>query len=303
MNALTTTTQSRHVVPQFTEAHSRPGQNLPGLLASAGFAAFVLFSAPALAQIPPPLGAAQTFAVLGATPNVNNTGPTIVTGDLGVSPALAIVGFPPGVVIGTQYAGPTSFAASAQLANTAAYGFLAGQACTTTFAVPTDLVGMTLVPGVYCFASSASNTGLLQLNAGGNPNAAWVFKIVSTLITGPGSTVNIINGGPTQACNVFWQVGSSATLGTTSTLVGNILALTSITLQTGANLSGRALAQTGTVTLDSNNVGGCSAVFVPPLGPGAGGGTAVPTLSQWTMILLAGLLAIAGFAAMRRQAK
>jgi hypothetical protein len=203
----------------------------------------------------PSLGNAQSFAVLGATPNVNNTGPTVVTGNLGVSPAAAVIGFPPGTVIGTIHAADAT-AASAQSSNTAAYGVLAGEACNTSFGVPTDLAGMTLAPGVYCFASSAANTGLLQLDAMGNPNAVWVFQIASTLITGSASTVAIINGG--QACDVFWQVGSSATLGTTTTFVGNILALTDITLQTGASLSGRALAQTGTVTLASNSVSACS---------------------------------------------
>jgi hypothetical protein len=102
---------------------------------------------------------------------------------------------------------------------------------------------------------------LLMLDAQGNANAVWVFKIASTLITGPGSTVSVINSG--QACDVFWQVGSSATLGTTTTFVGNILALTTITLQTNANLSGRALAQTGTVSLDSNTVTACSLAAAP----------------------------------------
>jgi len=208
----------------------------------------------ALAAVAPPLGNAQSYAVLGATPNVNNTGPTIITGDLGVSPAAAVVGFPPGTVIGTIHAGDSA-AASAQNANTTAYGALAGQACDTSFGVPTDLAGMTLTPGVYCFASSASNSGLLMLDALGNANAVWVFKTVSTLITGSASTVSVINGG--QDCNVFWQVGSSATLGTTTTFVGNILALTDITLQTGASLSGRALAQTGMVSLDSNTITAC----------------------------------------------
>ena len=222
---------------------------------------FFLVVDPAFAAVAPPLGTAQSFAVLGATPNVNNTGPTIVTGDLGVSPALAVVGFPPGTVVGgTIHAGDT-VAANAQSDNTTAYGVLAGEACNTSFGVPTDLAGMTLVPGVYCFASSASNSGLLILDAQGNANAVWVFKIVSTLITAPGSTVTVINSG--QACDVFWQVGSSATLGTTTTFVGNILALTSITLQTNANLSGRALAQTGTVSLDSNSVTACSLAAAP----------------------------------------
>lgn len=225
------------------------------VLANLGLLVILLASGPAAAAVAPPLGAAQSFAVLGATPNVNNTGPTIVTGDLGVSPAAAVVGFPPGTVIGTIHAADAT-AAGAQSANTTAYGVLAGEACNTSFGVPTDLAGMTLAPGVYCFASSAANTGLLQLDAMGNANAVWVFQIASTLITGSASTVSIINGG--QACNVFWQVGSSATLGTTTTFVGNILALTSITLQTGASLSGRALAQTGTVTLASNAVSVCS---------------------------------------------
>jgi len=228
-----------------------------GILACA---AIFFVVGPALAAVAPSLGTAQSFAVLGATPNVTNTGPTVVTGDLGVSPALAVVGFPPGVVIGTMHAGDT-VAANAQSDNTTAYGALAGQACNTSFGVPTDLAGMTLVPGVYCFASSASNSGLLMLDAQGDANAVWVFKIASTLITAAGSTVTVINSG--QGCNVFWQVGSSATLGTTTTFVGNILALTSITLQTNASLSGRALAQTGTVSLDSNNVTACSLGAAP----------------------------------------
>lgn len=209
----------------------------------------------AMAATAPALGAAASFAILGATPNVNNTGSTIITGDLGVSPAAAVVGFPPGSVIGTIHAAD-SLAASAQLDNTAAYGNLAGQTCTTTFPTVIDLAGMTLTPGVYCFATSAANTGALTLDGGGDASAVWVFKMASTLITGSGSSVTLTNSA--QACNVFWQVGSSATLGTTTSFVGSILALTSITLQTGATLSGRALAQTGTVTLQSNSVSVCT---------------------------------------------
>ena len=230
------------------------------VLANLGLVAILLASGPAFAAVAPPLGTAQSFAVLGATPNVNNTGPTVVTGDLGVSPAASVIGFPPGTVIGTIHAADAT-AASAQSANTTAYGVLAGEACNTSFGVPTDLAGMTLAPGVYCFASSAANTGLLQLDAQGNANAVWIFQIASTLITGSASTVTIINGG--QACIVFGQVGSSAILGTTTTFVGNILALTSITLQTGASLSGRVLAQTGTVTLASNAVSVCSLAGSP----------------------------------------
>ncbi|RKG93679.1 DUF3494 domain-containing protein [Corallococcus terminator] len=218
--------------------------------------------------VAPPLGTAQSFAVLGAT-TVTNTGPTVITGDLGVSPGTAITGFPPGNVIGTIHA---MDAAAAQARNDAAvaYANLAGQACDFTF--PTsELGGLTLGPGVYCFATGAATlNGTLTLNALGNPNAVWVFKTASTLITGSNSNVLLINGA--QPRNVFWQVGSSATLGTNSTFAGNILALTSITVTTSVAVNGRALALNGAVTLDSNtitvDVGG------GPVPPGS------PTLSK-----------------------
>ncbi|WP_227028096.1 DUF3494 domain-containing protein [Corallococcus soli] len=200
--------------------------------------------------VAPSLGVAQSFAVLGAS-TVTNTGPTVITGDLGLSPGTSITGFPPGVVIGTIHA-TDALAAQAQSDTTAAYNNLAGQPCDVTLP-SAELGGLTLAPGVYCFSSaSASLTGTLTLNAGGNPDAVWVFKTASTLITASSSSVLLINGG--QPCNVFWQVGSSATLGTNSDFVGNILALTSITLTTGVELNGRALARNGAVTLDSNTV-------------------------------------------------
>jgi hypothetical protein len=251
-----------------------------------------LFAPAVLAQVNPPLGNAQNFSVLGGTPNVNNTGPTVVTGSLGVFPAAAVIGFPPGIVTGAiERATPA--AASAQASATVAYNFLAAEACTTTFAVPTDLAGQTLPPGVYCFASSGSNTGLLQLDPLGNPNAVWVFKTVSTWITGPGSTMTMLGAG--SSCNVWFQVGSSATLDTTTTMLGNIIALTDISLLTGATLSGRAFARNGQVTLATNQVGGCALAF------GTTGG--IPTLSEWAMVLLASLLAMAGFVAMRKRSK
>jgi len=214
----------------------------------------------AFAAVAPSLGTAGSFAVLGGQ-TVTNTGPTILNGDLGVFPGTAITGFPPGTVVGATHAGDT-VAQIAQNDTTTAYNSLASQACNTTFGVPTDLGGMTLVPGVYCFASSASLTGALTLNAQGDPNAVWVFKIGSTLITASNASVVVINGG--QLCNVFWQVGSSATLGTGTTFVGNILALTSISMTTNATLSGRALARNGSVTLDSNVVSAttCAAASV-----------------------------------------
>lgn len=132
------------------------------------------------------------------------------------------------------------------------YNNLVGQACNFGPLGATDLAGATLVPGVYCYSSTLENSGVLTLDAQGNPNAVWVFQIESTLTTASGSSVLMINGG--QNSNVFWQVGSSATLNTNTTLIGNILALTSITLNAGTTVSGRVLARNGTVTLDTNTV-------------------------------------------------
>jgi uncharacterized repeat protein (TIGR01451 family) len=203
----------------------------------------------AAAATAPPLGTEQTFAVLGAS-TVTNTGSSVITGNLGVNPGTAITGFPPGILTGVIHAADAE-ALQAQNDTTTAYIDLASQACTSDL-TGQDLGGKTLVPGVYCFSSSAQLTGALTLNAGGDPSAVWVFKTGSTLTTASNSSVLLTNGG--QPCNVFWQIGSSATLGTGTSFVGNILALTSITLTTGANVSGRALARNGAVTMDSNMV-------------------------------------------------
>lgn len=203
----------------------------------------------ASAQTAPSLGTAQSFAVLGAT-TVTNTGATVINGDLGLSPGTSVTGFPPGVVNGTQHVANAT-ALQAQNDVTTAYNALTAQPCTSNL-TGQDLGGMTLTPGVYCFDSSAQLTGTLTLNAQGNANAVFIFKIGSTLTTASNAVVTVINGG--QSCNVFWQVGSSATLGTTTTFVGNILALTSITLNTTARVSGRTLARNGAVTLDTNRI-------------------------------------------------
>ena len=206
------------------------------------------------AQTVPNLGTAASFSVLAGSA-VTNTGPTLVGGNLGVSPGSSVTGFPPGVVIGTIYAGN---AVSAQAQNNAvtAYNNLAGQACNTN--LTGQLGGLILTSGTYCLTSAAQLTGTLTLNAQGNPNAVFIFQIGSTLITASNASVVLINGG--NACNVFFQVGSSATLGTNTSFQGNILALTSITLNTGANLNGRALAVNGAVTTDTNNIIGCTAL-------------------------------------------
>ena len=206
------------------------------------------------------LGTADSFAVLAGS-TVTNTGATTVNGNLGVWPGTAVTGFPPGLVTnGTIHLGD-AFAMQAQTDLAIAYTFSAGEPCGTTL-TGQDLGGQTLTPGVYCFASSAQLTGPLTLDALGDPNAVFLIQIGSTLTTSSNSSVNIINGGTGDS--VFFQVGSSATLGTDTAFAGNILALTSITLNTGATITcGRALAQNGAVTLDTNIISidtlGCEA--------------------------------------------
>ena len=205
------------------------------------------------AAVAPKVGTEQSFAVLGGQ-TVTNTGPSVITGNLGVNPGTAVTGFtglPNGIVTGVIHAGDDPVALQAQTDTKTLYDDLASQPCTPDFDLTgKDLGGMTLVPGVYCSTSGVQLTGALTLDAGGVSGAVWVFKAGSTLITASSSSVRLTNGA--NPCNVFWQVTSSATLGTTTDFVGNIVALTSIALQTNAKLSGRALARNGAVTLDSN---------------------------------------------------
>jgi hypothetical protein len=212
------------------------------------------------------LGNADSFAVLGGS-TVTNTGSSVVNGNVGVSPGSAITGFPPGVITppGTIHAND-AVAMQAQNDLTTAYNFAASpvsEPCGVDL-TGQDLGGLTLTPGVYCYSTSAQLTGTLTLNAQGDPNAVFLFKIGSTLTTASSSSVVFTNFFLGQADSLFWQVGSSATLGTTTAFQGNILALTSITLNTGANIGcGRALARNGAVTMDTNTVSidtnGCEA--------------------------------------------
>jgi hypothetical protein len=232
---------------------------------------FLYGPSPVLAATAPSLGTAKNFAVLGGS-TVTNTGSSVVTGDLGVWPGSAITGFPPGNVSGVIHT-TDAVAQQAQSDVTTAYNSLSGQACDANL-TGQDLGGKTLTSGVYCFSSSAQLTGTLKLNAQGNPDAVFIFKMGSTLTTASGSRVVMVNGG--QSCNVFWRVGTSATIGTTTQLVGNVLALSSITLTTGANLNGRALARNAAVTMDTNNI--AAAICG---GGGSGGGSCPPGLDIW----------------------
>ena len=260
-------------------------------LASLGLA--VLFAAPAaFAQVP--LGTASNFGVLGGSA-VTNTGPSVVTGNVGVSPGSSVTGFPPGVVVSGTIHSANATAAQAQNDLTTAYNTAAGLPCGTNL-TGLDLGGMTLTPGIYCFSSSAQLTGTLTLNLQGNPNAFFLFQIGSTLTTASGSSIVLLNSaGANCAPNVFFQVGSSATLGTGSSFQGNILALTSITLTTGANLTGRTLARNGAVTLDTNTVGACSSVTVPPPQQ-----PAIPTLDFAGLTMLVLLVGAVGVFAVSR---
>lgn len=264
----------------------------------AALAALVLAGAPASAQI---LGTASNFAVLGATPNVTNTGPTLVSGSVGVWPAMSITGFPPGLIVpGTGFLHPgDAIAQQAQTDTTAAYLQLAGL---VSGAIAPALGGQVLTPGVYN-AGAANLTGVLTLDGPG----LYVFQTTAlTTASGPGAAVvSLINGA--TPCDVWWQVGSSAAFGTFTAFQGNVLALTSITIGTSASIQGRALARNGTVTLDSNAITACTGgtapgFLVPPIIPNLFlAGTGIPTLSEWAMILLAALMVMAAGVTLSRR--
>ncbi len=216
----------------------------------AGVAALVIITQPAVAAVAPvDLGTAGTFAVLAGT-TVANTDASTIQGDVGVSPGTSVTGFPPGVVTGGSIVG-TSAAAIPQEDLTAAYNDAAGR--TASVSVGDFIgVGQTLGPGVYNAPSSLEVGGSLTLDAQGDANAVFIFQAGSTLTTDSASSIDLVNGA--QACNVFWQVGSSATLGTGSTFTGTILAQASITATTGDTITGRVLASTGAVTLDTDSI-------------------------------------------------
>jgi Ice-binding-like/PEP-CTERM motif len=234
------------------------------------------------------LGTAGSFGVLAGS-TVTNTGSSVISGNVGAWPGSAVTGFPPGIVNapGTIHEGD-AVAQTAQSDLTTAYNAAAGLTRTGTL-TGQNLGGQTLIAGVYFFAGPAQLTGTLTLR--GIPGSEFVFQIGSTLTTASSSSVVFINSltnKPSTDPNIFWQVGSSATLGTTTSFQGNILALTSITLNTGATIGcGSALARNGAVTLDSNTIGGgCRS--------SSGGGTSTVPEPGTLGLLGTGLVILAG---------
>ena len=219
--------------------------------ASAALVAGAVSASAATSAAPTPvaLGSAANFAVLAGS-TVTNTGPTRITGDLGLSPGTSVTGFPPGTVHGTVHAAD-AVALKAKTDLAAAYDSAARRATTAT--VPVELGGTTKTPGVYDSAAGTFGiTGTLTLDGRGHTNSVFIFKAASTLTTASASNVRLVNGA--QSANVFWEVGSSATLGTYSTLRGNVLALASITVTTGVTVDGRTLARIAAVTLDTDKI-------------------------------------------------
>ena len=221
----------------------------------------LVWPATASAATDPGLRTALKFAVLSGTPNITNTGPTWISGKMGISPGCAVTGFPPGVSGAQNRCDAVALKAKNDLTGT--YTRAANAPCPPTHNFSgVNLGGKTLTPGVYCQTTAPTLTGTLTLNGAG----VYIFQIGSTLITAVGARVVLIGGA--QPCEIFWQVSSSATLFPSTAFVGNIMALTSIHMQTQATLEGRALARNGAVTLDTNRIiqpGGCGAT-APPVG-------------------------------------
>ncbi|MGD0629165.1 MAG: ice-binding family protein [Terracidiphilus sp.] len=239
------------------------------------------------------LQTAAAFAVLGGSA-VTNTGPSTIDGNLGVFPGTSITGAGSIVLSGTMDLGG-AVAQQAQSDLAIAYNGLAAMPVTDVL-TGQDLGGLTLAPGVYEFNSSAQLTGILTLDAEGNDDAGWVFLIGTTLTTASSSSVNFIDLGSNPNDTLFWNVGSSATLGTGTAFAGNILSSQSITLGTGATIDcGRVLAQAGAVTMDSNTVStGCEGTGLQST-DGLSGGNDSPVPEPGSAVLMsAGVLVLAG---------
>lgn len=293
--------QTRHVVPRVANADSGLNRNHPRSLASLGFAALLLASAPALAQVAPNLNTAAPYAVLGTnafpiigTVTCTNTGPgSTINGQVGttfnaITNTLCTITGP--IVAPVPVGVVTDFNAAFASVD------VLNPVCNV---LPFPIVTATLPPGVYCSAAGTTIGAGVILTLNGTASDVWVFRVGTG---GPGAlTLNsaqVRMGGTGDPCNVYWKTSAAAT-STDSIFLGTVLSGNSVTMTRGSWIGGRALATTDVTVTDAAPLTGCAAALA---GGAGGGGAGVPTLSEWAMVMLAALLAIAGFAAMRRKA-
>ena len=302
MNAqITSDSQSLHLLTHGAKAHSRLGRNHPGLFASLGFTALLLASAPALAQVAPNLGTAAPYTVLGTnvaaavgTVTCTNTGPgSTINGQVGTS-------FTSITNTLCTISGPiiTSIPGGVRTDFINALAAVAVQNPTVCAVDTIPLATTTLGPGVYCSAAGTTLGAGVIITLSGTATDVWIFRVGTTLGALALTNAQVVMGGTANPCNVYWTTSQAATM-TDSAFVGTVLSGDAVTMTRGSWVGGRALATTDVTITDAAPLTGGCAVAGAAVAPGSG----VPTLSEWAMVMLAALLAIAGFAAMRRKTR